>query len=184
MPRFAAVFILLVSLAKNDVCGEPSTGYNDRVTRQLEFALACPFFMPQHRFENGTWPHPARLPLGAGWSGYCTAPGHEGEIPELAVLQDGCNLGYATCCSRRPAERLWDSIRFQVTRAGEQRLLLAYACERDHSPKEHGTLEYDVASVGWIVSHADTRLQKLAECHVESYLLRKKSVSALENELL
>ena len=140
--------------------------------------------MPQRRFENGMWPHPARLPLGAGWTGYCTAPGHEGEIPELTVLQDGCNLGYANCCSRRPNERAWDSIRFQVTRAGAQRLLLAYLCERDHRPKEHGTLEYDIASPSWIVSHADTRLQKLAECHIESYLRRKQPTTSSENEFI
>jgi hypothetical protein len=149
-----------------------------------EMALACPFFMPQQRFENGPWPHPSRLPLGGGWTGYCTAPGHEGDIPELVVLQDGCNLGYATCCSRRPSERRWDAIRFQVTRSGERRLLLSYVCERNHKPSDYGTLEYDIALPGWIVSHADSRIQKMAECHIESYILRKQSTLPLQPELI
>ena len=144
-------------------------------SRQLESVLACPFFMPQHRFENGSWQHPSRLPLGSGWIGNCTAPGHEGDLPDLSVLQHGCNLGYATCCSWRPLDRLWDSVRFQITRSGEQKLLLAYACEREHRPREHGTLEYDPTSRVWVVSHPDSRVQRMAECHVQSYLLRKQS---------
>ena len=153
-------------------------------SRQLEFALACPFFMPQHRCENSSWPHPSRLPLGDGWIGYCTAPGHEGEIPELSVLQEGCNLGYASGCSRRPSDRQWDSVRFQVTRSGDRRLLLAFACERDHRPESYGTLEYDLLSLGWIIPHEDARIQKMAQCYVEAYLSRRNSIRASENKLI
>ncbi len=139
--------------------------------------MACPFFMPLHRYEDGPWPHPSRLPLGGGWHGYCSAPGHEGESPELKVLEEGCNLGYATHCSRRPADRAWDSVRFQVTRSGDCRMSIVYVCERDHRPAEHGVIECELGSGRWNVlsQHLDIRLQKLAECFLDSYLLRRNS---------
>jgi len=61
--------------------------------------VACPFFMPEEQFVSD-WPFPQRLPLGAGWMGTCTAPGHEGRRPSDEELKSGCNLGYAKACSR------------------------------------------------------------------------------------
>jgi hypothetical protein len=124
---------------------------------------------------DGTWIHPARLPLGAGWKGYCTAPGHEGEIPSVEQVHDSCNLGYAKACPRRPQLSFWDSIRFAVTRESNQRILLNFVCEKDHRPGEHGVLEYDSALDRWLISHRDFRIQKMAECYLESYLLRKNN---------
>jgi hypothetical protein len=74
--------------------------------------VACPFFMPVEKLENGAWLHPGRLPLGCGWSGQCTAPGHAGEVPSQEELREFCNLGYAEGCGRLPRERAWDSVRF------------------------------------------------------------------------
>ncbi|HKN34971.1 MAG TPA: hypothetical protein VJX16_17145 [Terriglobales bacterium] len=135
--------------------------------------MACPFFMPTHKYEDGTWLHPFRLPLGGGWKGYCTAPGREGEVPSPEQLHHACNLGYARSCERHPAQYFWDSIRFAVKRESDQRILLCYVCERDHRPGEDGVLEYDASSGRWTVSHRDFRIQKMAECYLESYLLRK-----------
>jgi hypothetical protein len=144
--------------------------------------VACPFFMPTEKLENGSWPHPSRLPLGGGWSGHCTAPGHEGTVPDLSVLEHSCNLGYASSCSRRPADRAWDSVRFQVTRSGERRLMLAYSCERDHRPASYGMLEYDRQSSTWITPHQDNRIMRMAACFLESHLSRKSPDSNTENE--
>jgi hypothetical protein len=147
--------------------------------------MACPYFMPVAKLENGNWPHPARLPLGLGWSGYCTAAGHEGETPALDVLQEFCNLGYPTSCSWSPAERPWDAVRFAVcappgrSRAqhsggGSGRvLLLGYVCERNHRPVAHGDLEFDLSQASWLRRHDDARIQKMAECFLESYLKKK-----------
>jgi hypothetical protein len=74
--------------------------------------LACPFFMPTQRADDTGWPHPARLPLGGGWMGLCRAPGHEPCEPSPRDLQELCNLGYATRCSRLPKERAADAVRF------------------------------------------------------------------------
>ena len=142
--------------------------------------MACPYFMPTERLENGSWPHPARLPLGCGWSGHCTAPGHEGELPAQDILEAFCNLGYASGCLWTPLERAWDAVRFSVAApaGGEKRstrvLRLVYVCERGHLPVESGELQFDLQSATWRVQHEDSRLQKMAECFAESYLRKAK----------
>jgi len=135
--------------------------------------LACPYFMPTRRMAGGAWPHPSRLPLGAGWSGYCCAPGHEGAEPSVPELEEGCNLGYATSCERLPQSRTCDAVRFSISRERGQQVVLWFVCEARHQPVEHGTLEYDVATRRWISFHRDARIQKMAECYLESYLQRK-----------
>jgi hypothetical protein len=143
--------------------------------------------MPLARIENGSWPHPARLPLGGGWCGHCTAPGHEGETPSQPVLEAFCNLGYASSCNWSPPERVWDAVRFAVSAppdsALRQRsdcapvparsLFLLYVCEKDHRPIENGSLEFDLSRAVWLRRHDDTRVQKMAECFLESYLNKR-----------
>ena len=135
--------------------------------------MACPYFMPTHKAESLAWIHPARLPLGAGWSGFCTAPGYENQAPRDEQLREACNLGYAGKCPRRPQDGPWDSIRFGIAREYNQRLELRYVCEKNHLPAAHGTLEFDAAAGRWTATHDDARLQKMAQCYVEAYLLRK-----------
>jgi hypothetical protein len=144
--------------------------------------MSCPFFMPMEKLEGGTWPHPARLPLGCGWTGYCTAPGHEGDRLEMEDLHN-CNLGYADSCGRRPLVRVWDAVRFAVRanalRAGSNdgesigRIELQYVCERESRPVEHGTLEFDAVGLKWLRSHGDARVQKMAECFLDGVLARR-----------
>lgn len=143
--------------------------------------MACPFFMPVEKLENGAWLHASRLPLGRGWSGLCTAPGHEDETPSLDDLQQFCNLGYAEGCERLPKDRKWDSIRFGArTLAGDKqnstasRIQVRYVCERDHRPADHGMIEFDAAANRWDQRHHDHRLQRMAECFVESYVEKRK----------
>ena len=160
--------------------------------------MACPFFMPIEKMETGTWPHAARLPLGSGWSGNCTAPGHEGEVPERRALEEFCNLGYAHKCTCLPQERAWDAVRFAVAahedrracgdgsevRLAQSRIIhLRYVCERDHRPVEHGRLKFDAGAAGWLERHPDMRVQKMAECFLESWLNRRtpQVASNLEN---
>jgi hypothetical protein len=141
--------------------------------------VACPFFMPTERLENGTWPHAGRLPLGCGWSGQCTAPGHEGEVPSQEELQELCNLGYAESCRRLPRERPWDSVRFAARAVSDDsgnrgRVQVRYICERGHLPADHGMLQFDVTEARWVERHHDSRLQRLAECFLESYFEKRK----------
>ena len=52
-------------------------------------------------------------------------------------------------------------------------LRLLYVCERDHRPVEHGELEFDLAQAAWIRQHQDARIQRMAECFLQSYLKKK-----------
>jgi|SRR5579872_1126448 hypothetical protein len=149
--------------------------------------MPCPYFMPETRLEGGNWPHPTRLPLGCGWSGHCTAPGHEGQVPTPNILESFCNLGYAGNCSWAPLLRTWDAIRFAVLPPTEssarnqgpaeiapaRTLRLVYVCERNHRPIDHGELEFDLSQSTWLRRHEDERIQKMAECFLESYLKKK-----------
>lgn len=148
--------------------------------------MACPYFMPLTKLENGNWPHPARLPLGGGWSGHCTAPGHEQESPALDVVQAFCNLGYASGCEWAPRERECDAVRFAVSAPADSSgfkkqsigtpariLRLTYVRERDNLPVTHGELQFDLSQAAWLRPHEDARIQKMAECFLDSYLKRK-----------
>lgn len=149
--------------------------------------LTCPYFMPVTKLENGNWPHPARLPLGCGWSGHCTAPGHEQAIPSQDVLHAFCNLGYASSCGWAPAERNRDAVRFSVAAPArssreesrtsidnrERILRLTYVYENGHRPAGQGVLEFDVSDATWIRCHEDARIQKMAQCFLESYLNKR-----------
>jgi hypothetical protein len=147
--------------------------------------VACPFFMPMEKLENGAWMHAGRLPLGCAWSGQCTAPGREGEVPSLEELRDFCNLGYAEKCARLPQERSWDSVRFgaRTVSDGENGassacIQIRYICERGHYPVEHGMLEFDPVRARWDKLHGDDRVQRMAECFLESYVAKKRNQGA------
>ena len=135
--------------------------------------------MPTIKSDGALWMHPSRLPLGGGWEGHCSAPGHEAVELSPAELKE-CNLGYASDCPRLPEDRAWDAVRFSVVRDGGLQVCLQFVCETGHHPAHHGTLEYDLGVNRWISSHPDPRIQKMAECYLESYLLRKNSSASAD----
>lgn len=134
--------------------------------------MACPYFMPEERFDS-TWPFPQRLPLGAGWSGTCTAPGHEGALPSAEELTSACNLGYAKTCSRLPAEREADAVRFALGEERDGLLHVLIVCEREHLPASYGELLYDKARGTWAQRHEQASVQRMAECYVHAQLERR-----------
>lgn len=133
--------------------------------------MACPFFFPTEKISIG-WAFPARLPLGAGFTGTCRAS--ETEVtPSETELRDFCNIGYAGGCLRMPAVRCADGVRFAIARDEETRIVLHYVSERLHEPVEYGRLEYDCKEHKWIVPLRDLCLQRQAECFVNVYLERR-----------
>jgi hypothetical protein len=84
-----------------------------------------------------------------------------------------------------------DAIRFALIAPGDSKerekakgaatrvVQLRYVCERRHRPVEHGSLEFDVVVAQWVRRHGDQRVQKMAECFLESYL-RKKELQAAD----
>jgi hypothetical protein len=147
--------------------------YNAFISQQEFSWVACPFFMPTSKLEDGGWLHPSRLPLGGGWTGHCCAPGHEGAEPTNQELRELCNLGYAAGCSRLPKERVYDAVRFSIARDRGAQLQLWFVCESGHRPAGHGMLEYDLSLGQWVSSHSELRIQKMADCFLRSYLLRR-----------
>jgi hypothetical protein len=137
--------------------------------------LACPFFVPVKILDDGSWPHPSRLPLGAGWTGNCRASGEEVEASD-AHVREFCNLGYATACPHLPRGRDWDAVRFSITRAGRERVTICYVCELDHAPIEHGKLTFDLAGNVWLDAHPDPRVLRLAACYLQTYRTRQSAV--------
>lgn len=136
--------------------------------------MACPYFMPEERFDS-SWPFPQRLPLGAGWSGQCTAPGHDGARPSAEELTSSCNLGYARTCTRLPAERHADAVRFALGEERDGLLHVLFLCEREYLPAAHGELLYDRRNRTWLKGHHDACIQRMAECYVQAQLQRRNS---------
>ena len=134
--------------------------------------MACPFFMPVKILEGGAWTHPARLPLGCGWRGLCQAPGHEGAEPSDDELHQFCNLGYARC-GRVPENRECDAVRLGVAFDRGSEIVLTYVLEKSHLPISHGSLNCDLLTGFWSAPHPDVRIQKMAECFLQSYLARR-----------
>jgi hypothetical protein len=132
--------------------------------------VACPFFMPMKKFEDGGWIHPSRLPLGAGWHGICTADSQHSVIPGEHEEREFCNMGYAVECPHLPRERASDAARFGIVNDRESSVVLSYVLESDHRPAGSGTLEYDFVAGRWSRPHSDAVLQKMASCFLESYV--------------
>ena len=143
--------------------------------------MACPFFIPTERFDNGGWLRRERLPLGNGWRGLCTAQRDEQIVPSDDELRQFCNLGYAAQCRRLPAERQFDAARFSVARDRDQRIEICYVLEAGHRPGAHGVLAYDAAAGRWAAAHPDPRIQAMAACYLESYFERRQNRRAATN---
>jgi hypothetical protein len=127
--------------------------------------------VPREVLNDGSWLHPSRLPLGAGWRGSCSAS-EPGITPTNWHLREFCNLGYAAACPHLPRQREWDAVRFSVASAGREQVTFCYVCELDHAPVEHGKLAFDLKLETWLNSHSDPRVQRLAECYLETYRTR------------
>jgi len=140
-----------------------------------ETNLACPFFVPLGIVNDGSWPHPSRLPLGAGWTGNCRASGQELAASD-AHIREFCNLGYATACPHLPQRRDWDAVRFSVARASRDQFTICYVCESGHAPIEHGELIFDLASEVWLQPHPDLRVLTLATCFLHAYRARQSAL--------
>ena len=134
--------------------------------------MACPYFVPREILNDGSWPHPSRLPLGAGWRGHCCASG-EDVAPGESAIREFCNLGNATACPHLPAERDWDAVRFSLALASEEQITLWYVCERGYAPIEHGRIAYDLATGLWRNPHPDPRVSRLADSYLCAWQARQ-----------
>ena len=140
-------------------------------------ALACPYFVPREIVNDGSWPHPSRLPLGAGWTGNCRASGQELAV-SASNVREFCNLGYAIGCQHLPQNRDWDAVRFSVARTSREQVTICFVCELAHAPIEQGELTFDLAGEVWRNAQADPRVLTLANCYIQAYRARRNEVAA------
>lgn len=138
--------------------------------------MACPFFIPTERLD-GAWKFPDRLPLAAGFTGVCGAPGQMLVHPTDDELQHHCNLGHATC-SRLPRDRRADSVRFSARTTDRYRISIRYVYESQCHPAGGGTLEYDEREQRWITTIDDEKLHRQAECFLSAWRSRQRPAAA------
>lgn len=138
--------------------------------------MACPFFIPTERLD-GVWNFPDRLPLAAGFSGVCGAPGQMLTRPSDEALRDHCNLGHAAC-SRLPENRTADSVRFSARAIDHHKIAVRYVYEKDCRPAGGGTLEYDEHVQRWSTVSGDERLLRQAECFLNAWRSRHRQAAA------
>jgi hypothetical protein len=142
-----------------------------RISFHIGALVVCPFFCPTERTYEVALPHPARVPLGAVWKGECEAVS-DLATPNLKELES-CNLGYASSCSRLPRERSFDAVRFGVAHDSGPVISVDVVFEAAHLPVGKWRLEYNAPGNAWISRHPQPRIQKLADCFLQSYLDRR-----------
>lgn len=97
--------------------------------------------------------------------------------PEDHELRDHCNLGHAAC-SRLPEQRTADAIRFSARSAERYRIHVRYVYEKDCRPAGGGTLEYDEREHRWLTAIDDEKLQRQAECFLQTWRSRQRPIAA------
>jgi len=143
--------------------------------------VACPFFMPIERLDDGPWTHAPRMPLGDPYRGVCTAlPAEPGFEPPEAVQRDPCNCGYARGrCDRFPGGDAADAMRFSVTSHLDGRVRMVYVTEKNHAPAEHGVIDFPAGDFPNTEAHVtNPLLTRQARAFLESYL--RKAGPALQ----
>ena len=140
-------------------------------------AMACPYFFPTARLDNGSWVIPPRVPLGDAQTGECRANAIPFQ-PDEAHLRDACNCGYGRLgCERFPADAACDAVRFHVGEESGALIRIQYVFEKDSWPAGHGMLDYSLAARE-IRGTEDAILARQAEAFVESYVRRKDQALA------
>lgn len=135
--------------------------------------MACPFFFPLRRLDQGAWLNPPRLPLGDPYSGECRADAAAPFEPPEEHQRERCNCGYARFrCSHYPEGAAGDAVRFSVLSDSSGRIEVIYAVERDHAPVEHGRLVYFREEDRWEDASVSGLLTRQAGAFVESHRRR------------
>jgi len=59
---------------------------------------------------------------------------------------------------------------------GREQVTICFTCELAHAPIEHGKLTFDLVREGWIESHGDPRVMRLADAYLRAYRARHSVV--------
>jgi hypothetical protein len=134
--------------------------------------MACPYFFPTARLENGTWVIPPRLPLGDAYAGECRATQARFQ-PDESHLRNFCNVGYGRgSCGQFPCDGGIDAVRFHIREESNDLIRIQCVAEKDCWPA--GGCEIESATARReIRGTEDEILAKQASVFVESYFRRK-----------
>ena len=135
--------------------------------------MACPYFYPVERFEDGAWLKPPRLPLGDPCRGACHAATGTAEL-SLDELRAFCNVGYARGnCTRFPADAEADAIRFSIAEDHGGIVDVIYIFEREYGPLRHGLARCSAEPSEISDAPDDPILRAQLQRFLESYLRRR-----------
>ncbi len=84
-----------------------------------------------------------------------------------------CNVGYGRDgCLRFPHDANADAVRFHIANEKVELIRIQYVYEKDCWPREHGTLECSLKSLGPCASQANELLLRQAGAFLESFQRR------------
>jgi hypothetical protein len=117
--------------------------------------VACPYFMPVEKLENGTWPHAS----GFLWDADGVDTARRRDTRASLPRRKSCRSS-ATLAMRKVADVCRGiGVGFDPVRSSNngrrrkngtgRRIQVRYVCERDHRPAEHGMLEFDATAKRW-----------------------------------
>ncbi|MEP7352491.1 MAG: hypothetical protein ABI824_04585 [Acidobacteriota bacterium] len=120
--------------------------------------MPCPYFSPERILESETWLVPPRFPLGSAYQGTCLVVASVPFVPALDHQERVCNFGYPTTstagCERFPSDAPADAVRFAwASQVGSRRksdlVQIVYILEKEHTPAEHGVLDYSLKAASF-----------------------------------
>ena len=140
--------------------------------------MACPYFYPVERIDDGAWIQPPRLPLGGPYSGLCRAIDGGPFQPGESALRECCNTGYARGrCARFPAQAVIDALRFSIEAETDDVVEIVFVREREWSPAGYGRAQWSAGKVKCDEA-LDPLIERQMEIFVANYLTRKSRSTA------
>ena len=150
--------------------------------------MACPYFMPVAKLENGAGRIPPGCPsdvVGADiarhpatkdscLTGQCSNPSATSDTPVAALVARRTRRGMRSGSRfQRPPISTREKSLQDVLMSRSVRFASSTFASARHLPVSHGELEFDLLQASWLHKHDDLRMQKMAECFLESYLKKK-----------
>jgi len=135
--------------------------------------VACPYFYPVDRLDDGTWMKPPRLPLGALYRGLCHSVEGQQFEPDARAARECCNTGYARGkCARFPDHAVTDALRFSIEADANGVIEVVFVLEAGWSPARFGRAQW-IRGALRCEEALDPVLRRQMEVFIVNYLERR-----------
>jgi hypothetical protein len=132
--------------------------------------VACPYFYPVERVDDGTWIKPPRLPLGAPYRGFCQSVDGQRFEPDARGVRECCNTGYARGrCARFPDRAPADALRFSIEADANGVIEIVFIFEAAWSPARFGRAQWSEGAIR-CEEALDPVLRRQMEIFISNYL--------------